>query len=194
MRVPPFHWWRTVVLPDSRNCRLHHRARHVSLAVESLRPPRLLRARVCARVVVAHPCHDWRVGARPGPRAAWRATAPTSSCRITRASTTSRCCSPRCRCSCASSRRSRSARFPFLGWHLRRTGHLLVDRRQSRSRRDPATWRDAGRRRACRSSSFRKAHGAPMGAWASFKAGQFRAGGRSGSDRSSRVGRWHAAS
>ena len=26
-------------------------------------------------------------------------------------------------------------RFPFLGWHLRRTGHMLVDRRRPESRR-----------------------------------------------------------
>ena len=53
----------------------------------------------------------------------------TSSRRTIRASTTSRSCSRRCRCSCGSSPRTSLGRFPFLGWHLRRTGHLLVDRK-----------------------------------------------------------------
>ena len=85
---------------------------------------------------------------------------PTSSWRTIRASTTRRLSLPRCRTSCGSSPRNRSRRFPVLGWHLRRGGHLFVDRKHP----DRAGILDAGARssrRGCRSSSTPRGREAP---------------------------------
>ena len=78
------------LLSDSRDFRLHDRARHGLARLEPLRSPRLLRARLRAHVVVADSGDDRRERRGDGPRPAARAAGRTSSSRITRASTTSR--------------------------------------------------------------------------------------------------------
>ena len=129
LRVPPYHWWRTVFFLIPAITRLHDRARRGVDRLEPVRSPRLLRARLRARLVVADPEDDRRPRDGRGARARSRRARRTSSCRTTRASTTSRSSSRRCRISCGSSPRSRWRRFPVLGWHLKRGGHLFVDRR-----------------------------------------------------------------
>ena len=101
------------LLPHSRHFGLHDRARHAVDSFHVRRPQRARRALVRARVVVADSGDDGRRGAREGARAGAAAARPTSSSRTIRASTTSRSSSRRCRFSCASSRRNRSAAFRF---------------------------------------------------------------------------------
>ena len=127
-RLPPFHWWRTVfyLIPAVT---LYTIALGTASVVSSLFDShRALRPPVRARVVVAHPQDDGRARHGLRPRAGSIPRAATCSPPITRASTTSRSSSRRCRTSSASSPRTRSAGFRFSGWHLQRTGHLLVDR------------------------------------------------------------------
>ena len=52
------------------------------------------------------------------------------------------------------------ARFPVLGWHLKRGGHLFVDRRQPGSRRDPEALARAGVRGAV-ADHLRRGHAEP---------------------------------
>ena len=61
---------------------------------------------------------------------------------------------------------------PFLGWHLRRTGHLLVDQEKSRcgGRQENGS---AGSSGPVRSSCSRKALVAPTGRSRAFKGGMF---------------------
>ena len=110
MRVPPFHWWRTVVFLIPA----------ISVYTIVLGTASLVSTVVDRRGYVAHGCArawSWLILATTGvavqakgSTASSRA-APTSSCRTTRASTISRCCSPPFLGSCASSRRSPSAAF-----------------------------------------------------------------------------------
>ena len=62
LRIPPFHWWRTVFYPNPRHHPLHDRARRRVDRVQRRRSPRLLRARLRPRVVVAHLENHWRQG------------------------------------------------------------------------------------------------------------------------------------
>ena len=126
--IPPFHWWRTVffLIPPIG-------VYTIVLGTMSMLSSFFDRTgdfgHRCARdVVVADPQDD----RRPRPRHRRRAARSDAQLRLLpptiRASTTSRSCSRRCRCSSASSRRSRWARFRFSAGTSGRTGHLLVNR------------------------------------------------------------------
>ena len=129
MRVPPFHWWRTVVFLIPGDLGLHDRARHRVARLDL----------VDRRGYVAHGCArawSWLILATTGvtvhaegldrlePGRTYIfvsnhqsiydipvlfATLPWQLRIIAKESI---------------------GRFPFLGWHLRRSGHLLVDRRR----------------------------------------------------------------
>ena len=138
---------------------VHDRSRHAVHGFQPFRRARLLRALVRAYLGATDPADDRRIGSCRGPRAG-RAGGSTCSCRIIRATTTRRCSLPRCRTSYGSSPRTRSGSFPFLGWHLRRTGHILVDRKRP-DRTAIFGWADRLPTRACRSSSIPKAPEVP---------------------------------
>ena len=150
VKLPPFHWWRTVFFLIPAIAVYSIVLGTLSIASSLVPAERVLRAPLRPRLVVAHPGDDRRGRRGARPRAADARARPTSSCRTTRASTTSRSSSGTCRGSCGSSPRRRSASFPFLGWHLSRTGHLLVDRHASRPARHPQAVEGPGRRRGCR--------------------------------------------
>ena len=128
--MPPYHWWRTVffLIPAIGVYTIVLGTLSLAVVVCSIRRGDF--GHRCARAWA------WLILKTTGVRVEVRglehierAAHAMSSPRTTRASTTSRSCSRRCRCSCGSSPRRRSDRFPFLGWHLQRTGHLLVDRK-----------------------------------------------------------------
>ena len=127
--MPPFHWWRTVFFLIPAIAVYTTVLGTISLASSFFdRSGRF--AHKCARA------WSWLILKTTGvtverhaASSACRAARATSSPPTTRASTTSRCCSGRSTSSCASWPRRRSASFPFLGWHLARTGHVLVDRK-----------------------------------------------------------------
>ena len=78
------------LLADPLHQRLHHRSRHAVDRLEPSSAQRLLRALVCALVVVADSGDDRRARAGARPRSPRARPAPMSSWPITRASTTSR--------------------------------------------------------------------------------------------------------
>ena len=108
-RASGFHWWRTVLLPDPRHQCLHARPRRAVDCVEPLRSARILRALVRPHVVAADPGDHRRAGGRHGPRTAGARPHVRVRVEPPEPSTTSRCSSSRCRISCGSSRRRRSA-------------------------------------------------------------------------------------
>ena len=84
------------------------------------------------------------------------------------------------------------ARFPVLGWHLKRGGHLFVDRAASRSRRHPEALARARVRRAV-ADHLRGGHAQPGRARRAVQGGQLPAGDRGrAADRAAR-GHRHAA-
>ena len=108
--IPPYHWWRTVffLIPAIG-------VYTIVLGTISLLSTLFDRAgdfgHAARGVGVADPGDDRRPRDGAGPRAPRSDAAATSSPRTIRASTTSRSCSRRCRFSCASSPRRRSAGF-----------------------------------------------------------------------------------
>ena len=168
--IPPFHWWRTVffLIPAIG---VYDRVGHVVDRVEPVRAQRSLRALVCAHVVAADSGDD-RCSSRgdgldrlePGrtyvfvsnhqsiydiPILFW--SLPYQLRIIAKESL---------------------GNVPFLGWHLRRTGHMLVDRRRQTDRGS-----SDGRRASCRTVLspiiFPSARAAAMAASRNSRAGSF---------------------
>ena len=107
--IPPFHWWRTVFFLIPAIAVYTIVLGTLSHRVQPLREQRLLRALVRAHVVAADPGDDRRARRRSTVSSGSSLAGPMSSSRIIRASTTFRSCSGRCRISCESSPRNRSA-------------------------------------------------------------------------------------
>ena len=127
MTLPPFHWWRTVFFLIPAISRLHDRARR---DLAHRRPLRLVGAMGAPlrAVVGAGDSVDERREVVRERHAARRGHRASSSSPITRASTTRRSSSPPCRGSCRLMAKAALGYVPFIGWHLARSGHLLVNR------------------------------------------------------------------
>ena len=130
LTIPPFHWWRTVFFLIPAIALYTIVLGTLSLGSSLFQKTRLLRPLVRAHVVAADPGDDRRARRGGRARSARAATRPT----------------------CSSSNhqsiydipilfwslpyqlriiaKESLGSFPFLGWHLRRTGHMLVDRRR----------------------------------------------------------------
>ena len=110
-RFPPFHWWRTVFFLIPAIALYTIVLGTLSLASSLFEKTRLLRPLVRAHLVAADPRDDRRARRGRRARAARARIGRTCSSPTIRASTTSRSCSGRCRISCGSSPRNRSAAF-----------------------------------------------------------------------------------
>ena len=125
---------------DPGHHRLHGRARRRSIVVESLGSARLLRASLRPRVVVADPQDDW--GTRDGRRA--RAGHSRYDLRL-RVEPPEHLRHAGLFWSLPFQLRiiakESLAKFPVLGWHLRRGRHLFVDRRHPDRAGILARWR-----------------------------------------------------
>ena len=112
LAIPPFHWWRTVFFLIPAIGVYTIVLGTLSIGVEPVRAARLLRALVRAHLVAADPGHDRRARRR---RRASSGSAPAGPIVFVVESPEHlrhlRCCSGRCRISCASSPRSRSGSF-----------------------------------------------------------------------------------
>ena len=128
-RIPPFHWWRTVFFLIPAITRVHDRSRHALDRVEPVQSSGRFAhwcARTWSRLILVTTGVDVEVSGlerlepdRPYvfvanhqsiydiPIIFW--SLPYQIRIIAKESL---------------------GRFPFLGWHLRRTGHMLVDRRR----------------------------------------------------------------
>ena len=117
------------LLSDPRDQRLHDRARRGVDRLEPVRPPRVFRARLRARVVVA----DSEDDRRPRRRSkGWSGSYPGTTY-VFVSNHQSIYDTPVIFASLPYQLRiiakTSLARFPVLGWHLTRGGHLFVDRR-----------------------------------------------------------------
>ena len=128
LRIPPYHWWRTVfyLIPAIT---LYTIVLGAASIVSSLFDRRGYFAHGCARA------WSWLIlkttGVRVTVEGLERITPGTTYVFVSNHQSIYDIpvSSRRCRISCGSSPRSRWRGFPVLGWHLKRGGHLFVDRR-----------------------------------------------------------------
>ena len=138
------------LLSDPRDQRVHDRAGCGVDRVERVRPARPLRPPLRARVVLADSEDHRRSRARRGARAdhtGHHLRVRVESPEHLRHSGALR---RHCRTSSASSRRNRWRGSRCSGWHLRRGGHLFVDRTETGPLRHPRSLAGARRRTDCR--------------------------------------------
>ena len=125
-----FHWWRTVFWLIPAIAVYTIVLGTLSLSSSLFDRTRPLRALVRAHVVVADSRDDRRRGAGARPRSSDARQDLRLRRAITRASTTFRACSASLPYQLRIIAKDSLGSFPLLGRHLKRTGHLLVDRRK----------------------------------------------------------------
>ena len=126
---PPYHWWRTVFFLIPAIGVYTIVLGTLSLGSSLFETARLLRALVRAHLVAAHSADDRRARRGGGPRAA---RARRTYVFVVEPSEHLRHPDPLLVAAVQLRIIAKESlgQFPFLGWHLRRTGHMLVDRRR----------------------------------------------------------------